>query len=373
MKILQIVESLDKGAVENWLVRTFIEVSKQRPDWSWTFFCVLDKPGSMDSFVIENGGEVILSKYPLSKKIKFLNNLGSIIKENQFNIIHAHHDYLNAFYLMAFLQNSAYKISQIHNTDKHLPIRSRFINKLLIPILRLINNVGYNKLVGVSSETILEFKIFKKKTANSDILTIGIDLERFKKKYDRNELLEKHNLPSNSLVLLYIGRFTKLKNPSFLVDILFELHSRETLPFYSLFIGEGNELDNIYQKAVQLNILDKIRISGWDTEPEKYFQIANLFIFPRRLKPTEGFGLVMLEAQASGIHTIVSKGVLQETININEIVHVMNNIISSKQWADKILEVYSKGHLLNALQIMEKSDFNIKNSTKRLIQLYENR
>ena len=59
MKLLHIVENLDKGAVENWLVNVFLEIKKTRHDWKWTFFCILGRPGRLDKKVLEAGGEII--------------------------------------------------------------------------------------------------------------------------------------------------------------------------------------------------------------------------------------------------------------------------------------------------------------------------
>ncbi|MEY4860338.1 MAG: hypothetical protein RL059_37, partial [Bacteroidota bacterium] len=158
MKILQIVESLHKGAVENWLVRIFIETQKHRSNWEWTFFCIIDAPGDLDNLVLENGGIIIKSRFAISNKILFLKNLREQIRTNNYDIIHAHHDYLNSFYAMAFWRSRALKISHIHNTDQHLPVGNRRLNTILIPPLKLLNNILFSKLIGISQDTIKEFK-----------------------------------------------------------------------------------------------------------------------------------------------------------------------------------------------------------------------
>jgi glycosyltransferase involved in cell wall biosynthesis len=373
MKILQIVESLHKGAVENWLVRIFIETNKHRSDWEWTFFCILDTPGNLDELVLENGGIIIKSPISISSKILFLKNLREQIRIANYDLIHAHHDYMNAFYLMSFLRVRAFKISHIHNTDKHLPIKSRLINKMIIPCLKWFNNLGYNRLLGISTDTIKEFKISIKQKKSKDILYYGLDVERFQISSKKEEILKSLNWPNETIILLFIGRFTELKNPGFLVEILNELNSRSSLPFRAIFVGEGEKKEKIEYLSNKYGLNDKIHVSGWVNEPEKYFISADVFVFPRILKPTEGFGMVMLEAQTAGIQTVVSAGVLRETIHINEIVHVLDNHDNTSKWAEKILEVYPKGHLFNALEIMGESDFNIKNSAKRLIKVYEER
>ena len=72
MKILQIVESLHNGAVENWLVNCFVEISKIKPDWQWTFFCIIENQGKLERLVKDNGGKVLKSQVTISDKKKFI-------------------------------------------------------------------------------------------------------------------------------------------------------------------------------------------------------------------------------------------------------------------------------------------------------------
>jgi glycosyltransferase involved in cell wall biosynthesis len=239
--------------------------------------------------------------------------------------------------------------------------------------MKFINNIGYDKLIGISNDTIKEFKIFNHYINYRDILYYGITLNKFKVNYNKSSFFIENNLPENAILLLFIGRFTKLKNPTFLIDILYELYSQVELPFYVLFIGEGDEKKHIIQRAIEFDLIDKIRILGWVHDPEKYFKIADVFVFPRKLYPTEGFGIVMLEAQASGIQTIVSSGVSKETIVIDEIVTMINNASFPKEWANEILKRFTISHLPNSLALLESSLFNISRSSNKLVSFYENK
>lgn len=104
MKIIHIVENLDKGAVENWLVSIFIESRKTNPALDWTFYCILGKSGRLDELVKANGGKIIYSPVSISLKIHFLRALRGTLKSGNFDIIHSHHDYLSGFYLLASVQ-----------------------------------------------------------------------------------------------------------------------------------------------------------------------------------------------------------------------------------------------------------------------------
>ena len=57
-RVLHIVENLDRGAVENWLVRMLRHARRacQAPDW--TFYCTLGRPGALDAKTKELVDEV---------------------------------------------------------------------------------------------------------------------------------------------------------------------------------------------------------------------------------------------------------------------------------------------------------------------------
>ncbi len=47
-RVLHVVESLDRGAVENWLMRTFREAKQVDSTIDWTFYCTLTRDGEHD-------------------------------------------------------------------------------------------------------------------------------------------------------------------------------------------------------------------------------------------------------------------------------------------------------------------------------------
>src|SRR5687768_6841150 len=119
LKIIHIVENLDKGAVENWLVNIFFETRKIKPDWHWTFYCILGREGRLDQKVRNAGGEIIYSPVSVSRKLAFLRNLRKVLIAGGYDIIHSHHDYLSGYYLTATAGIKFRKrVLQIHNTDK---------------------------------------------------------------------------------------------------------------------------------------------------------------------------------------------------------------------------------------------------------------
>ena len=75
LRVLHVVENLDRGAVENWLLRMLGHARKQEIEVDWTFYCILEQPGAMDEKARALGARVIHSPVPIVKKAEFVARL----------------------------------------------------------------------------------------------------------------------------------------------------------------------------------------------------------------------------------------------------------------------------------------------------------
>ena len=373
MRIISIIENLDKGAVENWLINCFIESKKTRPDWEWTFYCILGRPGVLDDKVKEHGGIIMYSPCTISDKFRFLRSLRKTLKFGQYDILHSHHDYLSGFYLIATHGLKFKKrILHIHNTDKALPVGNRIFEKVLLPPLRWLGIHYSDIIVGISKHTLAKF-IGKSPVHTKRIIVLyyGIDLARFEIENGQEAFRSDLNLPSDARLLIFSGRMNYLKNPVFVLEVLKELNHKDH-NFYALFAGEGELLSEVEATAIQLNILDHIRLLGWRTDLSKIMLNADIFIFPRLEEPKEGLGLVVVEAQAAGLPMILSNGIVPDAIEISELAEFIPLRNNAVEWADKILGMTRKLSKAQALDRMINSKFALPKATENLIKLYEN-
>jgi len=375
LKIIQIVENLDKGAVENWLVRIFIHSRKSRPEWHWTFYCILGKPGRLDEIVRSAGGEIIYSPVTVSQKVTFLKHLRQILKRGHYDILHSHHDYLSGFYLLSsFGIGFKKRFLQIHNTDKALPVGSQRLNKMLLGPMRLIGYHFSDYIIGISQDTLIEFtgKIRHTKP-KTRLLYYGIDLDSFERERDPEILRTKLELPSDAKLLLFAGRLNEYKNPLFVVDILREM-LKERSDVYALFVGSGDLQPEIKRKSDEFGIADHVRILGWSDDIAGLMKSADVFVFPRVEYPREGLGLVVVEAQAAGLPMAISHAIVKDAIVIPELANYIPLDLGPAAWAKKISQVLSDEAGINrveALRKMKASAFSLDIATENLIALYE--
>lgn len=371
-RVFHIVESLDRGAVENWLVNVFIESRKLRPEWSWTFFCLLSTPGRLDDKVRANGGRIIYSAVPISRKLDFLRGLRRALVADNYDVIHAHHDFLSGYYMLSSLGLSSRKIIHVHNNDEGFPVGSSFLRKLLVGIFRETSLLIADDIVAISKYTLKYFvKGRPVGRTRLQVLYYGIDLEKFSREIDEMSFRRKHGLGSDSVVLLFVGRMIPEKNPLFVLDVLKEL-DRENRSYHALFVGNGELQDLIHDKARQLGLGGKVHVLGWQSDIAEVMVSSDVFLFPRLLEPKEGLGLVVVEAQVAGLPVFVTDGIVDDAVILKDDAFKMS-LDHPAEWAKCICDRVKLGRKNRylALQAMRDSCFSIQNATLNFISLYE--
>lgn len=373
IRLLHVVENLDKGAVENWLVQTFLESRAKRPEWQWTFYCVLGVKGRHDEQVRAAGGEIIYAEVPLSDKLGFLRHFRLVVQKGGYDAIHMHHDFMNGFYLLAlFGLRRPRIILQVHNNDEIIPVGSAALRKLLLPFFRRICLTYANDIVGISRFVLQHFvKGHRGDMPRQHVLYYGIRMDRFEQDVDVEYEKASLQIPFESKILLYIGRVNREKNPLFVLDVLKGLRQRG-VDAYAVFVGEGELSAALREKTEALGLLAFVRILGWSDRVVALMKSASVFLFPRLREPREGLGLVVVESQCAGLPMVTTDGIVDDAIVIPEL--VVRRELVVEEWLDETESVLRRGtsiHSRDALHLMKDSPFSLPKATDCLITLYE--
>jgi glycosyltransferase involved in cell wall biosynthesis len=305
------VEALDRGAVENWLIRTLRHARKNQRRLDWTFYCTLERPGVMDDTARSIGARVVHSKAPLASKAKFIHSLCNELKRGQYDILHCHHDLVSAVYLLAaFGMRLHRRIVHVHNADESLPTRSRLKRYLCREPMRQLCLTMADRIVGISNHTLDSFLAGRPRRPEHDsVQYYGVDPEPFQSVVaDRARFRRECDLPGTALILLFAGRIVPEKNPVFVIDVLASL--RHIQPdVFAVFVGSGSLIEHVIARAKALGVEDSIRLLGWRSDLPEIMSCSDWFILPHPEYPPEGFGLAVVEAQLAGLRMLLSCGV----------------------------------------------------------------
>ena len=137
-----------------------------------------------------------------------------------------------------------------------------------------------------------------------------------------------------------------------------------------LLLGDGILKDEINKYVISNNLSDKIYFMGIKTNVNEYLQAMDAFVFPSLY---EGLGIVLIEAQASGLKVYTSKNVVPIEANISDTLFNYIDLKSNnyKEWAEKVLHDrnnYSRNNL-----VVNKGNYDLNNTIKKLEDYYLSR
>ncbi|MDQ0256584.1 glycosyltransferase involved in cell wall biosynthesis [Evansella vedderi] len=134
----------------------------------------------------------------------------------------------------------------------------------------------------------------------------GVELEKFvfsKKEIWRSRIRDKYDIDFRDIVLGFIGRLDKDKGVNELLGAFKIILSKYPMTKL-LMIGSDDKNEGLDQELLQWSrSTDAIKYTGFTNEVEKYIAALDIFILPSY---REGFGSVVIEAEAMGVPVIVT-------------------------------------------------------------------
>ena len=196
--------------------------------------------------------------------------------------------------------------------------------------------------------------------SNTVVVKNGINLDRYRHPaINKNEMRKSLRISDDAFVVGHVGRFSPEKNHRFIIEVFSLLLQKEPKAFL-LLIGAGDERESIESLIKEKWIEERVLILSSRTDIPELLNAMDVFIFPSLY---EGFGIALVEAQASGKRCIVSD-------NINPSAFVSSLVVplplrDKKKWCDAIL-----GRIDGPRYEDRLSDYDISKEIRKLERLY---
>jgi len=341
-RVLHVVESLDRGAVENWLLRMLeFAVSSGMPT-NWTFYCT-NGPGALDARANAAGARVVHSPVPIGAKAEFMRALRAHLRRNPYDALHAHHDLTSGAYLLAAAGLPINRrIVHIHNADESLPTPNAIKQAVLRPALRRICLTLADRIVANSNHCLDSFLAGRKRRPNKDVVHYyGIDPAPFAgAKPDRAAFRRRHGFAEDARIVLFVGRMVPEKNPVFAVDVIAAMRGGDPR-VVGLFAGAGSLEAGVRERAAALGVQSAITCLGWRSDTPELMAGSDWFILPHPEHPPEGFGIAVVEAQLAGLRLLLSLGVADDPLLSTAAVRRLSLQQRPREWATAALDLWS--------------------------------
>jgi len=232
-------------------------------------------------------------------------------------------------------------------------------------------------------------KLLKKyKKANKKFISISIDTEQFFKsnfrKYSKNLVSLPNALnfqrfkaeikdPSHKKIsLITVGNLLVKKNHIFLLDIVNYL-KRKQVSVTLKIIGDGIERERISTKITKLGLESNVTLYGQLDLVEEHLKKADFYVHSATYEP---FGLVILEAMASGLPVISLNG----SGNADLIKDKINGYLIEDQdpvkFGDVILDLFQNKEKYKSISkkgFETCANYDIKNYVTQLLKIYKSK
>lgn len=197
------------------------------------------------------------------------------------------------------------------------------------------------------------------------ILKNAINLEKYLFHRSKREYIRKQLGLEDSFVVGCVGRMVSMKNHQFLFEVLAKI--KHQIPQVKcLLAGEGPLEHTLRETAQRLHIENDILFLGQRHDIPDLLQAMDCFCFPSLF---EGLGIVLIEAQASGLPCVVSPAIPDEAF-VTPLAQALP--LETGVWAQALCSIArEQPERQNMWEPLTAAGYNIRYQIKEVEKLYE--
>ncbi|MHA7139560.1 glycosyltransferase family 1 protein [Rossellomorea arthrocnemi] len=361
IRVLQVVTIMNRGGLETMLMNYYRQIDRTRIQFD--FMVHREEEGHYDKEIKDLGGNIY--KMPPIKPgnyRRYFKMLDIFFESNkQYFIVHSHINENSSFVLKAAKKAGVpCRIAHSHLSDLGIDYKIPF---RIYARLAMGNNP--NSYFACSKEAgKWLFGSNRKRLNNIIVLNNAVNTKDFKyDKMTRKKMREDIGATEKQLVIGHIGRFNKQKNHSFLIDIFKEV-SIQKPDSILILAGDGHLRKSIEKKVDDLGLNSNVKFLGVREDIPNLMQAMDVLLFPSLF---EGLPVVLVEAQAAGLTSIVSDSITTET-NVTGKITFESLASSPQKWANLILS--SSYEHEDTAKVLSEKGYDTKTMSNWLTNYY---
>ena len=287
----------------------------------------------------------------------------AFLRKHHYDVIHIHSGSISVLAIMA----SVAKKAGVKKVIVHSHVAGEK-DSMKHKVLRFLASVSMRRSVDVycaCSKIAADWKYEPVYARKALIIRNGIDTQRFR--FDpekRKETRKALGFLEKDFVLGNVGRFSHQKNQEFLIRVFAEVFQKDP-DSRLLLVGDGEEMNQVLRQVKNERLENEILFTGSVTNVGDYLQAMDVFVFPSRY---EGFGIVAVEAQCSGLPVIASDRVPKD-IKLTDNAAFISLDADIAVWSDKILS-YKAYHRADNKEKVIIAGFDINETARTVRQIY---
>lgn len=347
IRVLQVYPQMNNAGTEHVIFNLYENIDTTQVQFDF----LVERPGELDEKILNMGGKIYyLYK---EKKCDYYSSLIQFFHEHpEYLVVHTHtHARMGIVLKAAKKCNIPCRIAHSHNARNDLPRVAAFIKGLTsIPMEQ-----SANYFFACSSNAAKW--LFPHRVNKCKVLYNGIQLDEYLfNAENRKNVRAALGISDDTFVMIHVGRFAKQKNHEYLVKILESYSKIDQSDWKMILVGEGPLEESIKTQVREAGLIEHVLFLGSRKDVNELYSAADMFIFPSL---HEGLGIVVIEAQASGLPCIVSDAIPSEADLDVGLLSTLRLQDSFEKWIEMVVAKKQSVEARDVQKIL-KGKYNIK-------------
>lgn len=363
-RIAQVIGKANLSGVDTVVMEYYRHMDRSRIQFDF----ILDGTGEtlIDEEIRRLGGRIYKVEPYERNMARSVQQWAALFRENRYPIVHAHLNTLSVFPLYAAWR-AGVPVRIAHNHSIAAPGEGK---RTLMKYLLRPWAGAFATHYGACSELAGKW-LFGKcfyDAGKVRLIKNAVNIGRFSYNAETRGRIRKELNLDGKPVIGHVGRFVYQKNHDLLLDIFREIHARNPRAAL-LLVGSGDLEDAMMQKADALGLAGSVLFLGTRADVPDLMQAMDVFLFPSNY---EGLGMAVIEAQTSGLRTVVSEAVPEEA-KVTDLLEYCSLMQPASAWADKVLDILAHEICVRRTrdEDLRRAGYEIGQAAKELGEWYE--
>lgn len=195
------------------------------------------------------------------------------------------------------------------------------------------------------------------RSSRFQVIKNAVDTKAYVYSPTKRETVRKALGLEDKLVIGHVGLFGYAKNHAFLLKVFQQVYAHNAKAVL-LLVGDGVLYSEIVRQVNALGLQEAVLFLGQRRDVPDLLQAMDIFVLPSNF---EGFGIVGIEAQVSGLNCIFSNHVPNEVAFTDNCVFLeIDQENSASEWAKQIEKMGHKSIRQDACALAEKAGYSLK-------------
>lgn len=363
IRVLQVGLTSNVGGTETFVMNLYRHVNREKIQFD--FLVDHDKKLAFEDEIIQMGGRVFYEYYYVREKNKpeYRSPEDFFATHTDIDAVHLNVQEINTLVRVLQAAKKAGIQTRILHSHNAGYMHERTMKQRLYEIYARMQMKGLVTQRFACSDAAAAF-LFRGK-GEYRVIPNAIDVKRFEFQPDiRQKIRTELGIHEDEVLLGFVGSFNYQKNIGFLLDIIRGCVQKNK-KYKLLMLGQGPLFEEAQKTICEYELVRHVICPGNKQNVNEYLSAMDVFVLPSRF---EGFGIVLLEAQANGLPCVTSKDVVPGAANVTGNVKYLPLESGAMYWTEEICTMECCRY--DGQAVIGGSDYDISKMVEMMENIY---